>query len=70
MSEHYPKSTSEVPKYCPRCRRITQHRVSGGRVTHCLEHLPNWLTKQQRDRREKINARKNSPQGELFKEFE
>ncbi|HEX8807766.1 MAG TPA: hypothetical protein VF760_02090 [Xanthobacteraceae bacterium] len=65
MSEHYPKSTSEVPKYCPRCRRITQHRVSAGRVTHCLEHLPNMLTKKQAERR----ARLNKAQGELFKEF-
>jgi ribosomal protein L44E len=38
MPEHYPKNTVSVTVWCKVCRRVTEHRVDGGRRGPCLEH--------------------------------
>ena len=37
MSEHYTQSTDEVLIYCSKCGRLTVHKVSAGRLGHCME---------------------------------
>lgn len=37
MSEHFTKSTVSAEFYCSKCRRMTQHRIHGGRKGPCLE---------------------------------
>lgn len=40
--EHYTRNTESVTAWCPRCQRMTEHRVdhspTGGRLGPCLEH--------------------------------
>ena len=57
MSEHYTKKTTEVPAWCNKCNRNTQHRVAGGRLLHCLEHLVQHRTKAQQKRERKRQDR-------------
>ena len=38
MSEHYTKNTESVTHWCNRCGRMTDHRVSAGRLGLCMEH--------------------------------
>ena len=64
MSEHYPKKITETLGWCNRCGKQTMHRVSGGKMTHCLEHLQQELTKMQQRKREK--REKHNRQGKLF----
>lgn len=52
MTEHFTRGTESVTRYCPVCRRDTQHAVSDGRVKHCLEHQSRHLTKRQERQRE------------------
>jgi hypothetical protein len=40
MSQHYTKNTLEDTHFCKTCNRRTQHKVSNGRLAHCLEHSP------------------------------
>ena len=63
MSEHYPRGTESVTKWCERCNRETQHAVSAGRLGRCMEHESQHLTKQQQ-RREREKEKKQ--QGDLF----
>lgn len=56
MSEHYPKHFDEAVAFCKPCGRVTRHRVSAGRLAHCLEHQAPYETQQQirnRERRER-----------------
>lgn len=62
MSEHYPKKTIETTSWCNKCNRMTQHRVMGGRVLHCLEHLVQQRTRAQ----EKRDKKRRDPQMDLF----
>jgi ribosomal protein L44E len=59
--EHYTKATTETTEFCRKCRRITRHAVSGGRLAHCLEHTVQMLTKSQAKRRERIAADQKQP---------
>ena len=36
MTEHYTQSTEEVMVYCARCGKLTPHKVSAGRLAHCI----------------------------------
>lgn len=38
MGEHYTRNTETVTAWCDKCRRVTEHRVDGGRRGPCLEH--------------------------------
>jgi hypothetical protein len=38
MTEHYTRNTTDCLAWCEHCRRLTQHRVDGGRRGPCLEH--------------------------------
>jgi len=57
MTEHYPKSTESVTKWCNRCSRPTQHAVSNGRVGRCMEiHPESEATKRRRERKAEKRA--------------
>lgn len=50
MSEHYPRTTESVTKWCNHCWAYTRHAVSDGRVGRCEEHdAPHLSKKQQKD---------------------
>ena len=36
--QHYTRNTVSTSKYCPTCKRVTQHAVHDRRIAHCLEH--------------------------------
>ena len=60
MPEHYTKHTEAVTRWCPHCNRDTLHRVSAGRIGHCLEHDAPTLTKKQaKRRREQLRDHQN-----------
>jgi hypothetical protein len=41
MSEHYPKGTISVRKWCGPCRKETEHSVADGRLGRCInDHYP------------------------------
>ena len=57
MSEHYTKTTDEAQAWCNHCGRVTKHRVSAGRLAHCLEHeAPHLSQRQIRDRDRRARA--------------
>jgi hypothetical protein len=67
MTEHYTRNTESATAWCNRCGRFTQHKVSDGRLAHCidLEHpAPPAQTKAQI--RRQAEAEKRSRQKELF----
>jgi hypothetical protein len=37
MTEHYTRNTVSAESYCPKCGRMTQHRIDGVRKGPCLE---------------------------------
>lgn len=37
MTQHYTKNTLSAAKWCGKCGKTTQHRVTGGRVGSCEE---------------------------------
>jgi hypothetical protein len=61
VSEHYPKSTESVTRWCGKCARQTQHAVSAGRVGRCMEHAAPAETKAQARRREKAERARRNP---------
>jgi len=41
MTQHYPKGTISIRKWCNTCGRETEHSVSDGRVGRCVQdHHP------------------------------
>jgi len=38
MPEHYTRNTETATAWCNKCRRMTTHRVDGGRKGPYLEH--------------------------------
>jgi hypothetical protein len=38
MAKHYTRNTLEDTAWCGTCGRMTQHKVSAGRLAECLEH--------------------------------
>jgi len=63
MPVHYTKNTLECTVWCAKCRRMTQHRVDGGRQGPCLECKPSGMTKAQEKR--KISEEKEKSQTKL-----
>lgn len=62
MSHHYTANTESVTQWCNKCQRATQHRVSAGRVGHCLEHNHHRkLTKKQEERQERLIREAQNP---------
>lgn len=61
MPHHFQKSIDEAEAWCNTCGRPTRHRVSCGRLAHCLEHSPPLLTKEQEKRRKKDEDEKKNP---------
>jgi hypothetical protein len=64
MAEHYTRGTLEATRYCNTCCRPTQHKVSDGRLAHCLEHAPKtdgdgYSKKQAADRKRRERERMN-----------
>lgn len=37
MTQHFSKNTVSASFYCNKCRKFTQHKISDGRKSHCLE---------------------------------
>lgn len=35
--QHYTRNTQSVARHCPKCNKVTQHRVDDGRLGPCLE---------------------------------
>jgi hypothetical protein len=64
MSEHYTTNTESVTHWCNRCRKLTQHRVSGGRLGGCMEHESAGESKTQKKKREQREEAARNP--ELF----
>jgi hypothetical protein len=64
MPEHYTKSTVAAQAFCPRCMRVTMHRVDFGRKGPCLVCIEK-LEKQHRQV-SPIHST-TGQQGELFK---
>jgi hypothetical protein len=62
VTEHYTTNTESVTRFCNRCGRPTQHRVSGGRVGRCMEHeSPHESKRQVKARKSREEAEKNPP---------
>lgn len=61
VSEHYPKHFDEANEFCSVCHRVTKHRVSGGRLAHCLEHEAPLYSKAQLAAREKRKREQVNP---------
>lgn len=65
MAEHYTSGTESVTRWCNHCARLTQHRVSAGRVGQCMEHHAPQMTRAQQKRAEEKSRPRS---GELFAE--
>ena len=37
MTEHFTRNTEEATHWCNKCRSHTQHKVSAGKLAHCLQ---------------------------------
>ncbi len=61
MSEHYTKTTEGAPHWCNKCRRITVHAVSDGRLGRCTEHESQAFTKAQLKRKEQAEHNAKNP---------
>jgi hypothetical protein len=61
LTEHYTTNTESITHWCPRCGRPTQHKVSGGRLAHCLEHEIKGESKKQKAAREKREQEAHNP---------
>lgn len=67
MPEH-PKNVVSVSRYCPTCRRMTQHRTDDKRIGSCLEHQASGASKAQVKRwaEQEKRQREQREQPELF----
>lgn len=65
MTEHYTSNTESVTRWCNHCNRVTDHRVSAGRVGRCMEHESPAVTRAQQKRAEEASRQKP---GDLFGE--
>lgn len=60
MSEHHPRGTESVLKWCEQCCKQTRHAVSHGREGRCLEHdAPAESKRQQRERKKREREYQN-----------
>lgn len=46
MAQHYPSNTVSDSRWCNKCKRFTQHAVSGHKIGHCLACLERQSNKQ------------------------
>lgn len=61
MTEHYTTNTESVTRWCNRCGKPTQYKVSGGRVGRCTEHESETLSKKQKAARQKREMEERNP---------
>jgi ribosomal protein L44E len=54
MSQHYTRNTISQQVWCNKCKAFTDHKVSGGRLAHCLP----CAEKQEREHQENLELKK------------
>jgi Zn ribbon nucleic-acid-binding protein len=62
MAQHYTKSTVMASCHCPRCGKITMHRVDNGHIGPCLA----CIVKLELDRAKPKERQKEPEQEKLF----
>lgn len=62
MSEHYTRNTVTCTVFCPKCYRVTLHRVMGGRRGPCVV----CLEKLEKEREQRVDEPTQATQPGLF----